>query len=151
MPKSWRRFCHSEFSRLNRICISMFIQVFLTDEIKFQQQHVALHAYFAYFRARLHMHEDVSMRIAIVFFFDQSRRRNESNISRWNSDRIREFQFDDFIVQLVIDDHRLIVDNIHQFIRCFDSFICWSQIIYKAISIKREKITTFWVVNNALV
>jgi hypothetical protein len=53
--KSWRRFCHSRFSRLNRIC--MLIQVFLTDEIKFQQQHVALHAYFAYFCIRLHINE----------------------------------------------------------------------------------------------
>ncbi len=55
MSKSRRRFCHSRFSRLNRIC--MLIQVFLTDEIKFQQQHVALHAYFAYFCIRLHINE----------------------------------------------------------------------------------------------
>ncbi len=57
MSKSRRRFCRSGFSRLNWIC--MLIQVFLTDEIKFQQQHVALHAYFAYLRTWFHMHQDV--------------------------------------------------------------------------------------------
>jgi hypothetical protein len=148
MSKSWCCSCNREFS-MNRIC--MLIQVFLTDEIKFQQQHVALHAYFAYFRTRLHMHENVSMWVTIVFLFDQSRERNENNISRWNSDRIREFQFDSFIAQLVIDDHRLIVDNIHQLIRDFNSLIWRSQFVYESISIIRERITAFWVVNNTFV
>jgi hypothetical protein len=67
MSKSRRCFCHSGFSRLNRIC--MLIQVFLTDEIKFQQQHVALHAYFAYFRVWFHMHQDTNMRVTIVILF----------------------------------------------------------------------------------
>ncbi len=149
MSNSRRRFRRSEFSWLNGIC--MLIQVFLTDEIKFQQQDVALHAYFAYLRTRLHMHQSVNMWITIVFFFDQSRRRNESNISKWNSSGIRELQFDSLIAQLVIDDHRFIVDNIHQLIRSFNSFICWSNLINKAFSIKCERITAFWVVNNALV
>jgi hypothetical protein len=43
MSKSRRRLSRSEFSWLNWICI--LIQIFLNDEIKFQQQHVALHAY----------------------------------------------------------------------------------------------------------
>jgi hypothetical protein len=149
MSKSWRRFRYSEFSRLNQIC--MLIQVFLTDEIKLQQQHVALHVYVTYFLIRLHMHKNVSMRVTIVFFFDQSREWNENNVSWWNSDRIREFQFDDFIAQLVINDHRLIIDNIYQLIRDFYSFICKSQIIYKSISIKRERIITLRIVNNTLV
>jgi hypothetical protein len=74
MSKSRRRLCRSEFSRLNRIC--------MLDRVKFQQHHVALHAYFAYFRIRLHMHESVNMRITIVLFFDQSCEQNENNISR---------------------------------------------------------------------
>jgi hypothetical protein len=143
MLKSRRRLNRSEFSWLNRIC--------MLDEIKFQQQHVAMHAYFAYLRTWFHMHQDVNMRVTIVFLFDQSRERNESNVSWWNSSRIREFQFDDFIAQLVIDDHCFIVDNIHQFIRDFYLSICWSNLINESISIKCEEITTLRVVNYAFV
>jgi hypothetical protein len=64
MPKSRRRFRRSEFSWLNRIC--------MLNEMKFQQQHVAMHAYFAYFRVWFHMHQDVSMRITIITLLDET-------------------------------------------------------------------------------
>jgi hypothetical protein len=70
MSDSRRRFRRNEFSWLNLIC--MLIQVFLTDEIKLQQQHVALHAYVAYFLTRLHMHESVNMRITVIILLDET-------------------------------------------------------------------------------
>jgi hypothetical protein len=66
VSKPRRRLCRSEFSWLNRICM------LILNRVEFQQQNIAMHAYFAYFRTRLHMHEGVSMRITIIILLDET-------------------------------------------------------------------------------
>jgi hypothetical protein len=73
MSKSRRRLCRSEFSWLNRICM------LILNRVEFQQQNIAMHAYFAYLRVWFHMHQDVSMQITIISLLDQPREQNESN------------------------------------------------------------------------
>ncbi len=74
MSKSRSCFSHSDFARVNEICL--FIQ-HLIYRIEFQQQNIEMHAYFAYFLIRFYMHKNISMKITIVVFLDETCERDQ--------------------------------------------------------------------------